>query len=146
METSALSRPEKRDYSLFQNEVQYSSSQSSAKRQLGETSIPGISSFERHDSACFGISTSAFTFIADNTNNDAEMSVESSWDPSFDENVGFLPSDNEAWIHPDSSSWHREEATLSENLQNGRLRGRTCFGTVSRMAGFLVQTHSGVDS
>ena len=144
METPASSRPEKRDYSLFQNEVQYSTSQSSAKRQLGEASIPGISSFERHDSAYFGIPTRAFTFTADNTNNDAEMSVESSWDPSLDENVGFLPSDDEAWIYPDSSSWHREEATLSENLQNGSLRGRTCFGTVSGMAGFVVQSHSGV--
>ena len=138
METSASSRPEKRDYNQFQNEVQYSSSQSAAKGQLCETSTPGISSFERHDSASFGIPISAFTFTAENTNNDAEMSVESSWDPSFHENVGFLPSDDEAWIHPNSSSWHREETTLSENSQDGNLRGRTCFGTVSGITGFVV--------
>ena len=87
---------------------------------------------------------SAFTFTAENTNNDAEISAESSWDPSFDESFGFLPSDDEAWIHPDPSSWHREETALSENSQNDNLRGRTCFGTVSGMTGFVAQTHSGV--
>ena len=138
MDRSASSRPEKRDYSLFQNQVQYASSQSSAKRQLCEPSTPGISSFERHDSASFGVPISAFTYAAESTNNDAEMSMESSWDPNFHGNVDFLSSNDEACMDPDSSPWHREETTPSENTRNGDLKGRTCFGTVSGMRGFVV--------
>ena len=66
------------------------------------------------------------------------MSMESGWDPNLHENVDFLPSDDEAWMDPNSSPWHREETTPSENTQTGNLKGRTCFGTVSGMTGFVV--------